>query len=100
VAKFNYVLAYDPATTSPTAMQLHVFITKHRDIESWYYPFAGTYILKSDRALVELINEFVTFFGTSPFLLSWVPHTYLSGSLPPQVWNWVNNQDNTLLPKS
>ena len=96
MAKFNYLLAFDPATTSPTAMQLHVFITKHRDIESWYYPFAGTYILKSDKALIELINEFVSFFGATPFVLSWAPHQYLTGSLPPQVWTWLNNQSPQL----
>jgi hypothetical protein len=90
VAKFNYLLTYDPAIISPTPMQLNVFISKHRDIESWFYPFAGTYILKSDKALVELINEFVTFFGAAPFILSWAPSQYLTGSLPPQVWTWLN----------
>lgn len=98
MAKYNYILTYDPASTSPTPMQLHVFISKNRDIESWYYPFAGTYIIKSDRALAELINEFSKFFGTSQFVLAWMPAQFVTGSLPPEVWNWVNNLSNPFLP--
>ena len=100
MAKFNYVLSYDPAVVSPNPAQLNVFISKHRDIEAWYYPFVGTYVLKSNLALLELISEFGTFFGSSPFFLTWAPNTYLTGNMPPQVWEWVNNLNNPLLPSS
>lgn len=98
MAKYNYVLSYNPYMQSPNADQLQLLISKHREIGSWYLPFSGTYVLKSDLSLAELQSQFQPYFASSPFILTWVPSRYATGSLPPVIWEWFNDQPNLALP--
>ena len=100
MANFNYILSYNPAQTNPSVEQLHLFISKNRDIESWYLAFLGTYIIKSDKYLDDLNSQFVKFFGGSSFILTWQPFGHATGLLPSEIWEWFNNQHNPFLPRS
>ena len=86
---FNYILSYNPVLPSLTQSQVHVFIERNRDIQTWYLPFVGTYILKSNLTLAELTTPFGQFFGSNFYILTYVVPTLISGSLPPTVWNWL-----------
>ena len=92
MAKYNYALSYNPSGLHPNGSQLHIFISQNRDVETWYLPFLGTYILKSDKALTELMPQFSAFFSNAPYMLTWIPPGGTTGSLPPEVWTWINNQ--------
>ena len=90
MAKFIYVLSFSPMTTNPNPVQLHTFITQNRDIESWYAPFPGTYLLKSDKALSDLLQPFQNIFHPTNFIITWPSPGFMNGAQPPEVWNWVN----------
>ena len=100
MANFNYILSYDPLTSAPTWEQLQVFITQNRDIESWYLAFAGTYILRSNKAFADFNPQFVQFFKPSPFMLTWICPGYTTGWLPPAVWEWMASEPNRALAGS
>lgn len=89
--EFVYVLSYYGWSVSPTDSQVRMFVQSHRDIETWYYPFVGTFIFKSRRKLFDLAVEFRQFFGGSPCLLTYANSSLMGGSLPQEVWDWINN---------
>jgi hypothetical protein len=87
---FVYVLSYNPFGDNPNASQVEVFIQKHREIDTWYYPFLGTYIFKSSKLLADLAPGFRQFFGNSPCMLTYASPSLIGGSLPQAVWDWIN----------
>jgi hypothetical protein len=97
MAKFAYQLTFSASNPSPTAIQAHLFIAQNRDIETWYLPFSGTYIFKSDKLLTELQVQFGQFFGQSLFILSYLSPNLVGGSLPQNIWQWLNQLDTQLL---
>jgi hypothetical protein len=89
--EFVYVLSYYGWSVGPTDSQVRIFVQSHRDIETWYYPFAGTYIFKSKRHITDLAVQFRQFFGGSPFLLTCGTPSLMGGALPQNAWDWLNN---------
>jgi hypothetical protein len=100
MAKFLYQLTFPSTTISPSLAQIQIFISQNRDIDSWYLPFAGCYIFKSNKTLFELQPQFLQFFGQSLFVISYVTPSLVGGSLPQGAWQWMNDLDNLLLPGS
>ena len=97
MAKFNYLLSFDPTSNEVTLQRLQIFIAQNRDIESWYLPFSGTFIIKSNLALLDMNRQFLFFFGLSPYILTYMVPTYSGGSLNPQAWQWLNSLDQHAL---
>lgn len=90
MARFLYQLAFSTFAT-PKPMQVHVFITQNRDVESWYAAFPGSYLFKSDKLLVELQTQFTQFFGDAQFLVTYVPPNSIGGLLPESIWQWARD---------
>lgn len=99
MAKYNYILSHNPLSDLANQAKLQVFISKNRDIETWYLSFPGTYIIKSDKALSELLEQFNPFFAGDSYLLTWLPRGHASGLMPPTVWQWLDNNNQPFLPK-
>ncbi len=87
---FTYVLSFDPDSTAFKLNQLHSLIVSHRMIKSWYFAYRGTYLLKSDEALVNLTPSFRVFFDGAPFLLAFLMPEYTGGAFAQPIWDWVN----------
>ena len=99
MAKYAYQLTFPSMIVSPSFAQIQVFISQNRDIETWYLPFMGCYIFKSDKTLAELQPQFLQFFGQVSFVISYLSRNLVGGFLPESVWQWLNDLDNPLLPK-
>jgi hypothetical protein len=98
MTEFVYVLSYNPFSESLTEDQINIFIKSSRDINTWYYPFIGTYIFKSNKALVDLAPIFRQFFAPSPCILTYAGTHLIGGSLPQTVWDWINDVPLPRLP--
>ena len=97
MAQFNYLLAFNPNSPEVSTQRLQIFISQNRDIESWYFPFSGAFILKSNLTLVDLNHQFMLFFGLNSYVLTYMVPSFVGGSLPPLVWEWVSKLDNPAL---
>ena len=97
MTSYVYLLSYNPMMPALSPAQIHAFIEQHRDIRTWYIPFSGTYVIKSELALVTLVEPFRRFFGPNLFILTYVNRSLIGGSLPNQVWDWINEVENNLL---
>ena len=100
MASYTYLLSYNPYATAPSALQIQIFVSQNRDIESWFVPFPGTYMFKSQKPLSDLVTQFTSFFAPSLFLLTWAPPGGVTGAQSADVWNWVNSQPHSLLPSN
>ena len=87
---FVYLVSFNPETISPSLAQIHTLIEKSREIDSWYYAFSGTYLIKSSTPIVYLSATFRNFFGEGHFIISHVVPDLIGGSLPQPVWDWAN----------
>ena len=97
MAAFNYLLSYNPLSTEVNIQRLQIFISQNRDIESWYLPFSGTFVIKSNIALIDLNRQFMFFFGTNAYILTYMVPNYSGGSLQPEAWHWINALGNPAL---
>ncbi len=91
MTEFVYVLSYSPFVESPNESQIQVFLRSHRSVNTWYYPFLGTFIFKSPLALRDLAANFREFFGISHFVLTYANPVLIGGSLPQSIWDWIND---------
>ena len=89
---FEYVLTFNTADTRFAAPQIHSFIVQCKSIDSWYMPFAGTYLFKSSMATNELQDMFDPIFNYGLYFLSYVMPRFSGGRLPPEAWTWLANQ--------
>ena len=86
----TYVLSYNPLMTTLQPAQLLAFIKEARRIQSWYSPFIGTYLLKSEDSISAMNQMFSGIFNGELHTIALVFPTHIGGSLPPAVWNWIN----------
>lgn len=91
MSEFLYVLSFNPFGDNPNPSQVDIFVRSHRDISTWYFPYLGTYMFKSARPLVELSPAFRQFFGNAQFSLTFASPQLVGGTLPQNVWDWMNN---------
>lgn len=94
----KYLLSFSPSSFSPNSSQIQIFVSQNRDIESWYMPFMGTYIIKSPKSLDQLNAQFAQFFGGNMYLLLYTDSGLTTGSLPQGIWNWFNDEVNPFIP--
>jgi hypothetical protein len=94
----KYLLSFSQSSLSPNPSQIQIFVSQNRDIESWYMPFMGTYILKSPRGLHQLNAQFAQLFGGNMYLLTYADSSFATGSLPEGIWKWFNDEVNPFIP--
>jgi hypothetical protein len=87
---FNFMLSYNPTATNFSAAQLHSFVVNNKHLASWYTPFAGTYLLKSDLPVPTIAEMFRPTFNGAEFIISFIQPTLSGGGLSPEGWNWLN----------
>jgi hypothetical protein len=87
----NYLLSYSTLTGRPSEGQLlnHVRISRH--VLQYYQPFFGTYIIKSDQPIFTVTEGFKGLFEENPFMLTQLFANMSGGSLPPEIWHWINH---------
>lgn len=85
-----FILSFDPLGTKLSSVQLLGYIQSSRHIHQWYTPFLGTYIIKSDENLLALTEKLRTQFDGSFFLLTLFHPSFIGGSMPAEVWAWIN----------
>lgn len=100
MAKFIYQLSFNATQSNPNSNQVHVFITQNRDIESWYIPLPGVYLIKGDKTVFEMQNQFLMLFGETAFLITYLTPPLVGGILPSPIWTWLNDLSPPLLPGS
>lgn len=86
----NFLLTYNTFALNPTESQLLNHVQVNRYISQYYQPFMGTYILKSDAPINILSESLKGFFHNSPYLLSQLFAELAGGSLPSDIWHWIN----------
>jgi hypothetical protein len=86
----TFVLSYNPLSVKLSATQLLGWIKESQNIKQWYSPFLGTYVLRSDQPLTTLVQGFTAAFDGDSFLISQISPSFTGGSLPPEIWNWIN----------
>lgn len=89
MADFNYILSFDPWCQNPKASQVTNFVQSHREVESWFIPFVGTIVFKSNRALVDIVPSFREHFAGASFVISLINPSFVGGSLPQSIWDWI-----------
>ncbi len=92
-----YILSYNPFGENPSETQVQAFLRAHRAINTWYYPFLGTFIFKSNLTLVDLAPNFRQFFGNSACILTYANPALIGGSLPQSIWDWINGSSPPIL---
>jgi len=87
----NYLLSYNTLSGRPSEGQLlnHVRISRH--VTQYYQPFFGTYIIKSDQPIMVVTEGFKGLFEDAPFMLTQLFAHVSGGSLPPDIWHWINH---------
>jgi hypothetical protein len=93
----TFQLSYDISGTNLSLGQLSGFMNDSRRVKSWYQPFIGTILIKSDDMAHELRESFHAIFGGTKFLVSPLDARSVSGTLDTSVWHWVYNDDETFL---
>ena len=93
MSNFTYVLSYDATSSNFSLNRLRAFIESNRLVKSWYLPFQGTYVLKSDSLLMDFLPSFNQFFDGSTFLITYANGNIVTGSLPVNIWHWMNTGD-------
>ena len=86
----NFILSYNPFSATPTEGQLLNHVQVNRFISQYYQPFIGTYILKSDQPIGVLTESLKGLFETSPFMVNVLYPNMSGGSLPTDIWHWIN----------
>lgn len=89
---FIYTLSYNPYGDKFNQSHLQLLIEKSREITSWYLPFVGTYVLKSEQGIETFTTSFRRFFGEEAFLITYGTPRLMSGAMPQTVWDWLNQE--------
>ena len=87
----NFVLSYSPFGGTPTEGQLLNHVQVNRYIEQYYQPFIGTYILKSNEIMMVISDSMKGLFESSPYMVHQLFPHLTGGSLPQDVWHWINH---------
>lgn len=87
----NYLLSYNTFALNPTENQLLNHVQVNRFIAQYYQPFVGTYIIKSEQPIGTLSESLKGFFNNSPYLLTQLFPNLAGGSLPSDIWHWINH---------
>ncbi len=87
----NFILNYNPFASFPSEGQLLGLVRINRHVAQFYQPFFGTYLLKSYDTAYVLNESFKGVFESTPYMLTLISAQNAAGSLPQEVWNWVNN---------
>lgn len=86
----NFILSYNPMAQFPSEGQLITLLRINRHVLQYHQPFVGTYLLKSYDTAYVLNESFKGIFEHVPYMLTQVNSAFASGSLPQDVWNWLN----------
>lgn len=86
----TFLLSYDPMPTSVRANQLLAFIQENRRIVTYYAPFLGAYVLKSNSSVFDLQQSFMGILDRSLFIIVEIPAGGAGGTLPVNMWPFVN----------
>lgn len=86
----NFILSYNLMGAFPKEGQLLNHVQYNRLITSYYQPFPGTFFLKSHQSAYILNESVKGFFDEWPYTLIQFDARFASGSLPTNVWDWIN----------
>lgn len=90
----SYILSYDVTTAGNIHQQLVAFVKANRSVTQWSHPYIGLYLLKSNQDLQTLARSFNEFFdGKTLHLITAITGEQSQGSLPPYVWEWLNQPE-------
>ncbi len=84
-----FVLSYNPFSSRFTEAQLDGFIQHNRNIDQWYHPVPGTFLIKSQLHITKLRRVFEPIFNNEPYMLTAGTAATMDGALPSAVWEWV-----------
>lgn len=90
----TFQLNYDIFGTNLTVTQIQGFMNESRRIVSWYQPFAGTFLIKSNESQALIRDGFSSIFGDAKFILSLVDVRNATGALDSTVWHWIYTDDD------
>jgi hypothetical protein len=86
----NFILSVDPSSISPNLAQVHAFIKTNRNVEQWFMPYQGLYILKSSMDIQPFILSFDEFLSGAFYVITPIKGAETGGRLPLEIWNWIN----------
>ncbi|HEX8525430.1 hypothetical protein [Allosphingosinicella sp.] len=86
----TFILNYDPLMTDPTPVRLIEFIRSNGYTYQYFYPFAGTVVIKSLADLNQMTASYRPFFSPTKFLLTHVAPAHVGGLLEQERWDWIN----------
>lgn len=86
----NFILNYNPFSQFPRSGQLLTLLRINRHVSQFYQPFHGTYLIKSMDVASVVNDSFKGIFESTPYILTQLFSHVAAGSLPPEVWQWIN----------
>ena len=86
----NFILSYNPISSAPSHGQILNHVQISRYVSSYYHAFPGTYVLKSEQTATFLTESLKGLFELSPFMVTQVWANHMGGTLPQDVWHWIN----------
>lgn len=87
----NFILSYSTFSAIPTHNQLLNHMQTSRYIDQYYQPYVGTFFLKSDTSPHALNMSLKGLFDTATYTLAFFNPEFAGGSLPQDVWDWLNH---------
>jgi hypothetical protein len=94
----TFVLSFNPFDSLISSEQVNEIVRSHREVEQWYFPFAGTCIFKSSKSVALLAPSFRALLNGAPFLLSEISPQSTGGAQDQYVWDWLNTSQLPRLP--
>lgn len=94
----TYLLSYNPVDFTINGNRLLAYVRDNRNVQQYFQPWMGTYIIKSHADLQVISAGFVDFFDESQFVIAQVFTSHLNGLLDQPMWGWINYNVMPVLP--
>lgn len=94
----TFSITYNSLQLQAVEKQLDAFLQSNRNVVSWAKPFDGLYLVRSNLDRIALYVNLKSFFPDSiPFFVASVTAAECVGTLPQNVWDWLNSVDYSAL---
>ena len=87
----TFILSYDPLAKNYTVNQLNAFVRSNALTYQYFSPTLGTYLIKSQATVHDMVDSYKGFFDGTNFFVAQVMPTLTGGALQQTMWNWLNS---------
>lgn len=95
-----FVFSFNPMDSSIHSNTIDGIVKNNRFVNEYHSPFPGTYFLKTNATLNEIVTSFSEMLGPRWFIVNPMDLSNVDGPLPKGVWTWLaqNNYNYPAIP--